>query len=472
MVSDFFSNGSVYVIDDQANEAAPLIKALYKHQVPHIYLDGSAAGLPKSPKQVRVILLDLNLKPGTATQDAKSFKSIHAGILSKLLANEASSYIVLVWSKEEATYRKYFEEIFNEKTDLYGFNNRPPLDIISLEKGDYFQSSVGESGEIIFDWKEGKEDQLFAILGEKLSNNEAFRILCSWETVIANSGANTVDYLFELVRGLKQPQLNQQLNQLVSSLSISYLGKENFEVITSNQERTDAFMLALSELIDDEIDRKIILKSQPEFEGWNVGRLKPDDRSKLNGKLLTSVETEKSTITGSVFEGGADHDFVQMLVDCLDVDRTKFKTKKESTEKGLGRPCTKEEVVELKVAVAKEISSDAKRFVAVEVNLTPLCDVVQKKEVYYRIVPGFIIDVKSSEWLFKSTDRNYCSPLLRLDESMGNCHLVLDYRYLHSEGKEKIEKRKKLFRLRKGFVDDIQLKLANHVSRLGMLYLG
>lgn len=472
MVSDFFANGSVYVIDDQANEAAPLINALNRHQIPHIYLDGSASGLPKSPKQVRVILLDLNLKPGTATQDAKSFKSIHAGILGKLLANEASSYMVLVWSKEEKAYLKYFKEIFEEPTDLYQLNSRAPLEIVSLEKGDYFTSALLELGETTYNWKEGKEAELFSLLEKKLSVNMAFRALCSWETVIASSGANTVDYLFELVSGQKQPNLNQKLDQLISNLSVAYLGKDNFDAITDDQERTDAFMLALSELIDDEIDRKILLKSQLEFDSWNPKRLNPNEKSKLNGKLLTSVETSKQTITGSVFEGGKDHDFVQMLIDCMDVDRNKFKSKKEASEKELGRTLTKEEVIKLKEDVAKEIAGEVNRFVPVEVNLTPLCDVVQKKEVYYRIVPGFIIDAKSSEWLFKSTDRNYCSPLLYVDEKMGNCHLVLDYRYLHSESKEKIEKRNKLFRLRKGFVDDIQLKLANHVSRLGMLYLG
>ena len=46
MIDNYFSTGNVYVIDDQVNEATPIINSLYSHQVPHIYLDGGTKGLP------------------------------------------------------------------------------------------------------------------------------------------------------------------------------------------------------------------------------------------------------------------------------------------------------------------------------------------------------------------------------------------------------------------------------------------
>ena len=104
MLDDFFSNGNVYVIDDQWHEAKPLLQTLYKCQLPHVYMDGSASNLPKSPKQVRLLFLDLNLVPGLNPSDSKTFMNKHAGILERLLANQSGSYIVLVWSKQEDTF--------------------------------------------------------------------------------------------------------------------------------------------------------------------------------------------------------------------------------------------------------------------------------------------------------------------------------------------------------------------------------
>lgn len=468
MLNNYFSTGNVYIVDDQINEATPLINSLFKHQIPHIYMDGTAGMLPKEPTQVRLLFLDLNLKKGINPTDKKSFKDTHAGILNKLLANSSSSYIILVWSKEENAYLDDFKEIFNEKKDQYSLNNRPPLDIISLEKTTFFSREMDDKGNFKYEWKKDKERSLLELINQKLGANEAFKTLASWESLIAKSGSKAVDNLFDLVNGSTAVDKNSELSEIISSLSISFLGIDKF-MSSDNQDKTDAFMLALSELIDDEIDKEIILKKQPEFKNWSLKRINNEGKSKLNSKLLTSIETDKKELTGSVFQGSKEHNYHKMFSDCIDQNRSTFKKQYKVEKSKKDNNGLKEK--EYKILLAKEIVEDINKFIPIEVNLTPLCDVVQNKEEYYRIVPGFLIDFKSYELLNKKTDRNYISPLLYQNSGLKECVMVLDFRYLFSLNKEDVDKRIKICGLRKSYVDEIQSKLANHVSRLGILYL-
>jgi hypothetical protein len=466
MLDNYFSTGNVYIIDDQKSEAFPLIDSLYKHQIPHVYMDGTAGKLPKNPKQVRLIFLDLNLRQGANPLDKKSFKNNHAGILNKLLANNSSSYIILVWSKEEKNYLGDFKEIFKATDDEYNLNSRPPLDIISLEKSSFFESSLDEGGLVNYNWKKGQETALYTLIKDKLIINEAFKTLSSWENLISNSGSQAVDNLFDLVKGKTTKEMNSKLSEIISSLSISFMGTDKF-LKSKNQDRTDAFMLALSELIDDEIDNEIILKKQPEFNNWSTTRINSVDKGKLNSKLLTSIEISKNKLTGSVFKGDKTHNYLKMFTDCIDQNRKAFKKKYN---------VAKTEIKELKekdfkTTLAKELVKDPSKFIPIEINLTPLCDVVQNKEEYYRIVPGFLIDAVSMDLLYTNTDRNYFSPLLYHNSGIKECIIVLDFRYLFTIKEKEIKERSKLCSLRKSFVDEIQSKLANHVSRLGILYL-
>lgn len=470
MLDNYFSTGNVYIIDDKINEASPIINSLYKNQIPHIYLDGSLSNLPKYPKQVRLLFLDLNLKPSLNPKDKKSFKNIHAGILNRLLANNASSYLILVWSKQEDTFLEDFEEIFVDSNNDFNLNQRPPLEIISLEKKDFFESHDNK-GEIVYVWKKDKEADLLKLIEEKLLQNEAFKILAAWEDLISKSGSRTVDYLFDLVQGETHAIMNSKLNSIITSLSVSYLGFDNF-LNLDNQKKTDAFMLALSELIDDEIDNEILNNSQPEFESWlPKKRLDSLDKGKLNSKLLTSVETSNKYLTGSILKGSPNHDYVSMLANCIDESRSMTKKIIQKAKDEKKAELTRDEKRELKISVATQISNNPNKFIPIELNITPLCDVVQNKQEYYRLIPGFLIDKKSSEHLFTNTDRNYFSPLLYSAVNLKECILILDFRFLHAVPEGQIGKMRKLCALRKSFVDEIQSKLANHVSRLGILYL-
>ncbi|MDI5889317.1 hypothetical protein [Flavobacterium yafengii] len=469
MMSNYFSSGNVYVIDDVFEEAKPIINSLYKLQIPHIYSDGSGSSLPELPVQVRLIFLDLNLKPTINPEDKKSFKNLHASILNKLLENNSCSYVVLVWSKEEETLLSDFKSMLLDED--YNLLHRQPLDIIELNKKNYFSQNNDEQGDSTFTWIPGTETQLFELITQKLNENEAFKILSSWETLIRKSGSKTVDSLFELACFNSEKSISINLNQIISNLSISVLGAKNFKLL-DNQGKTDGFMLALSELIDDEIDKEIILNTQkPEFTKWVKPNLNDDFICQLNSKLLISKDIRKKELTGSLFVADpARHDFLNLFTESFDISKDGKATHeciKINEGKGKGEKIKIEEYIE-KLFID---NSNRKYVIPIEINLTPLCDVVQKKEKYYRLVPGFLLHIDLRDYLLQSTDRNYKSPFLFIEIYHLNYIIILDYRYLYSLTFEELGRLDKLFTLRKNFVDDIQLKLSNHVSRLGVLNL-
>lgn len=469
MIHNSFSSGNVYIIDDQIGEAQPIINSLYKHHIPHVFSDGSRSSLPKIPKQVRLIFLDLNLLPSMNPEDKKSFKGLHAQILNQLLANNSSSYLILIWSKQEDTYLNDFKEVFSDNT--YGLKNRAPLEIISLDKKDYFSESSDENGDTIYSWKDEQEKQLFDLIEKKLSENESFKLLSTWETLIKKSGSKTVDYLFELVNGETKEEINLKLSDIITSLSISLLGQKNFRK-SDNQQKTDGFMLALSELIDDEIDREIILEPQMEYTKWAAKpNLDEVFKSKINAKLLLSIETAKKELTGSLFKVDINrHDYFELFKDGIDITKNS-QVIAELNE--INKEITKGNKMTEEIFISNLCQEyyPKNKVIPIELNITPLCDVVQKKEKYYRMIPGILVCKDLAKYLHKGTDRNFVSPLIFIDSLNDSFVILLDFRYFNSINLDELNKLNKIFSLRKSFVDDIQMKLSTHISRLGILNL-
>src|ERR1044072_6238729 len=114
-MQQYFKTGKTIVIDDQYNEAKPLLDALSKNQIPFLYTQGkpnSEFPLPKDAQYYTLIFLDLNLDFKFAggkiasEGDEKTFKGTHAQILDTIIKNKNRSFIIVLWSNEEEKDRK------------------------------------------------------------------------------------------------------------------------------------------------------------------------------------------------------------------------------------------------------------------------------------------------------------------------------------------------------------------------------
>ena len=107
-------NGRIVIVDDNIEEAAPLMKILSKNRIPFNYYSGlRAAEFPDNPNEnkLRALFLDLNIFE--LTSDVKTvISSIHP-ILQAIIPDNPNPYLLIIWSKKPDEYRTALENHFS-----------------------------------------------------------------------------------------------------------------------------------------------------------------------------------------------------------------------------------------------------------------------------------------------------------------------------------------------------------------------
>lgn len=484
MIGNYFKTGKTIVIDDQYEEAKPLLKSLYKHQIPHYYSDGRPNSddfpLPDEKLHFRLIFLDLNLQlqssMGSSDSDEfKNFKTQHLGILERILKNDNHSYLLVIWSQEEEKYKEHFEKIFDPAEKYH--TTKKPYRVLSLSKPDFFNQ-----GKFI----EGKEEELYAKIQTELENLDTYKLFCEWERIVNESAGETFDTIFQLVNGLEDTEKEEYLKKLITLLSVAYSGDEGYLNLTDDQMKTDSVLLALNQILNDDIDRLILDQRQEEYKNWfelksakDISNLrKAVDRGLINAKLFT-YSPNKPELTGSVYKLGRSNMIEKIFNESLLInDISASEKKKLKEEHGKKYQPTDEEMEKL---VSKKIEQIYSSIIPIELNITPICDVSQGKDILHRVIPGFIIGESYKMYIKTHAGFSKSTEIFKLNSisEKENILLYFDIRFFTTVQKEEIQKRVKdrstlpkyLFTLRGNLVNDFQIEVANHISRLGVLLL-
>ncbi|WP_299122325.1 hypothetical protein [uncultured Tenacibaculum sp.] len=480
MIHENFKTGKTIVIDDQYEEAKPLLDSLTRLHVPFIYSQGkpnSDYPLPdrNKPAHYNLVFMDLNLDfqftGGLTTEgNQKTFKGLHSQILNNLLKNSNRSFILVIWSNEEEEYKEHYLNIF-DKDEKYK-TSKLPYKIISLSKPDFFKQQ--EDGTYTFLGE--KEQELRERINEQLEKLEAFNLFCEWDKVISQSAGDTIDDIMGLINDISdENQREEHLAKILTAMSIAYSGDEGYLKFTENQDRTDSVLLTLTQLLNDDVDRNVLSERQQEFKQWKakdiseIKEIKRDVNSSLLNNKLLIFKPNKIDLTGSIYRISQDiTGFEQIFFDTFDNSKASKEYikayKKESKIKGV-IPADELKKLQDDYCLVSIFSTAS----IIEINLSPLCDIVQGKIVYHRIVTGYMI---SSEY-YNLTQNNLAyfvkTPVFHYNGQ--DVFLGLDLRYLVSSTQQEIQKKDYLFTLRTNLVNDIQIKLASHVSRLGVLNL-
>ncbi|HEY4198094.1 MAG TPA: hypothetical protein VGM63_21285 [Mucilaginibacter sp.] len=485
-MQQYFRTGKTIVIDDEYNEAKPLLDALSRNQIPFLYTQGkpnSEFSLPNiNPEDAQyynLIFVDLNLDFKFAGSqivsegDEKTFKSTHSQILNTIVKNKNRSFIIVIWSNEEENYLNYYLQLFEDLR----YTHKKPYKIISLNKPKYF--SLSQNGYQFNKNERGEtkpyEDALFNEINNALVDIEAFKLFCEWDRVVSHSVSDAIDDLMSLVNLIPgEENREQHLAKILTLISVAYSGLDGFLNLPNDEEKTDAVLLALTQILNDDIDRNVLNERHNEFKNWkaiNIEQVKSLYRSidpHLINKKLLIYKPNRLDITGSMYLIETNAIYLRrILKDCFDL---------ESTFKNIMKT--------LKIKYKRGFENEQKRdsqslgFLEylegqcspIELNVTPLCDIVQDKNINYRIISGFIIStvyydcIKKSDLAFF-----YKSPKFILDGN--DVFIGLDLRSFSSCTKQEINQKKYLFSLRSALINEVQTKLAAHVSRLGVLYL-
>jgi hypothetical protein len=119
----------VIIVDDEEEEALPMMKAFAKEGIPTAFFDGRIHGLPPKRKRfsgIRLAILDMDLIGGGVPDATKSQALVK--VLSSILSPENGPYAVLAWTKHPEI-RELFEQHVFARPDV-----PKPIVTVTIEK--------------------------------------------------------------------------------------------------------------------------------------------------------------------------------------------------------------------------------------------------------------------------------------------------------------------------------------------------
>jgi len=450
-------NGRIAIIDDQFEQALPLIKILSQNQNPHTYFSGDLKFLPKDGENlndIRVLFLDINLIDNSTHPD-KTLKAKLVPVLKRVISTKNFPYAIVYWSRQESEYNDLIKEMFS--TDL---SDRKPIAFMSATKSDFF-----EFDGTIIEGADGKIDLLFEKIKDLLDTDPAYSYLLNWENEIHASVDGTLQDVFSSYHEFDDWTNNA--NYIINKLGISYSGKA-----FSSQDAEDkikssfnALNIVLSDTIENAINVNAIENAQILVESKNTVA---DNIYSINSKLLLNGEKEPVDYPGAVVEA-LDSEVDSLFKDILNnsVNRKVIQVQIESSNPDKEAP----EIQKLTDKEAKRVRGEIREtWKKIYFSVTPLCDYVQNKADYNRCVHGMLIEADKKEFIDDKSEAIFVSPTFSYENV--NYVLVLHFRYFFTVRRPiKAENLNSLFRVRLQLLSEVQSKLARHVSRQGILFL-
>lgn len=425
-------NGRVAIIDDQINQAEPLMKVFSKMQIPFTYFSGDLEYLPSETENfndIRVLFLDINLLDNSEHPN-KILKGKILPVLSRVISKKNYPYVIIYWSRHQNKEDKKLieKDIFEQE-----LKERKPIAFLSAVKSDFFNLD----GSIADDFDD-KIVNLFTCINKLIAKSFAYSYLLNWENKVHISADKTLEEIFSAYNEFKNWENNA--NYIFNKLGLSYSGKSF--TLQNAKGRIKSSYNALNTVFIDTLENSL---NNSTIE--NAKKLKEPETTKnvesvnnINRKLLISDEKEPMHYSGTVIEiidKKSDNDY-EILLD----------------------------TILLKKGKRAEIIISWKK---IWLNVTPLCDTVQGKIVFHRLIRGIIV-LKEFSKMFFQNEAIYVSPSFSI-EKKDYC-IVIDYRQFFTLNKlRKSKNHKPIFRIRQQFLAEIQSKLARHINRQGILFL-
>ncbi len=416
----FPENGSVVIVDDQYEEALPLMKILSRMDVSFKYFTGNVNELPGSPlKNVKIIFLDIQLEGMEGVQNDKTKMSTLANVIKRIVDTNSHPYIIIAWTK----HQDLISDLNNS------LNNNKPLFILSMAKdecknnGNFDLNSISKK------------------IGENISEFKSFKYFLFWQNLVNRASNIIVNDIASLIQ--KDEGWDKKLQKILKLLAEAYAGKQ---AINENTEKYS--MLCFNNLLADIMERLIFQQNLILDRGENDSDLEDENiKGELNRRILISLEANTVPVPGNIYT--IDENF-----NPSDLDKNKL-------------------IVELFNGKFQDLDDNDKnqlieqsKLIILEVS--PFCDYAQNKWIKNRILPG-VMWPKQFKSKIKKADYIYRSPVLRIQNNL--YFLVFDLRYLSSVEPDILKDKKSDMRIRKELLNDIQSRIAAHINRFGVTSL-
>lgn len=427
-------NGRIAIIDDQISQAEPLMKIFSQRQIPFTYFSGDFNFLPSEGENfndIRVLFLDINLIDNSEHPD-NVLKSWLVPVLKRVISKDNYPYVVIYWSRHQNKNDKKLieKEIFEKE-----LKERKPIAFLSAIKSDFYNLD----GTMNDDYGD-KIVNLFNSINTLIAKYPAYSYLINWENKIHISADKTLEEIFSAYS--KFENWPDNANFIFNKLGLSYSGKSFAK--QNAEDRIKSSYNALNIVFTDTIESNLNKSSVPNAKKLEVSATAKnlETINSINKKLLISDSKEPLTYSGTVIE---------IVNKNLNID---FENLLDTVLNNKGKKA--------------EIISSWKN---IWLNVTPLCDTVQGKIVFHRMVRGIlVVPFKDMKKAFHNNEAIYISPSFSFDKK--DYVIIIDFRQfftLRTLGKTK--NRIPIFRIRQQLLAEIQSKLSRHINRQGVIYL-
>lgn len=423
-------SGRVIIIDDKFNEIETLIKVLSKYRVAVTYFTGRKEELPENPfSDVRIVFLDVQLE-GVTLKEEKTVRSVVVGVISRIIDSKNGPFILAIWTKHPEVIEPIKKTLLEE-----GYQPIP----FDIQKSDFFES----------DGKPKIEDtEMFDSLNKKLHETlkdlGIFNIFLLWENITHNSASSTVNSFSQLVKFDDSNTWNNEMLTIFYNLAKAWAGKTLD--INKPVEIIKNALFTFKGIFEDDLEEEIYNIQPSSINKFGTENVNEEIIGKLNTSLLLDTTTRSEVYPGNIYEEEQDAEIIKDILNVNDNDP---------------------------LVSIKNISK------VVSLEVSPLCDFVQKKMRKSRLLKGVILPEKipcgngSTFNIWNKIKQKaayiYTSPVFYYSNQLYK--IVFDFRYFSSVPITEIQNKSPVFRLRKEILTDIQIKLASHISRTGVLYL-
>ncbi|OBR92960.1 hypothetical protein CLRAG_22540 [Clostridium ragsdalei P11] len=494
----------VIIIDDEYEEAKPLIKCLAIKGIPSIYWDGGYENTPKAPlKGVRLVFLDMRF---SAVYDERNINTFLFHLLQKAISIDNGPYILFIWSKHDSEYLESFKkDILIEKQIA------SPYLILNMEKNKFIEqtyeknsayyeiaSAIEEKGnkellKILKDnidkgnekvkIKDGGIEKLASELDKKLKNMNSLSILLLWEKLVNVSAQNLIKDISDLSDNDKCWDNN--IKTLIRNLARANGGKALEE--TPKGYITNAIQ-ALNEMLSDELWNSLIREdiNQEEFSFIK----EPSIKKIAYGTTYSIYKSSKGTycikkdnsdyITFKDISSLSEMKDKEVVIELYEkylslLAETNFKLLCENTGNdnvfaklgGLYLIENKELLKEICRSSLKNIDQ-IKNIKLVKLDISSACDYAQNKLKRIRVLYGIIIE-KENFNAVQSTEDIYCTPLIKLDKKI--VKIVFNFHYISNQKKDELDTSAVKLFFRELLLNEIKHRLSSYISRVGIINL-
>lgn len=511
-------NGSVVIIDDKPNQAAPIVKAFAKKGIATIYFKGTSKNeLPDNPlTSVRLAIVDLQLLDTDTDEHNIATRLIN--VLQKVISSENGPYMLMIWSLKNNTFSEEFKLLLRDPK-----NGIVPICITSLNKSECLDSvdnsdKIDFVNDIISDLKQEFDNNQLDLIKTVVINNipsdieyEAkhnavdiiennlvielkkagvFHLFVIWENLIRRAGVQTVKAISSAIEYTDLWEIN--MRDVFKRMALAKVGKNTLTDDLQLKAALSIFSASFSEELESKIkqlefpehidlDSNFAIAGQKDNDIYKVVIYQEQETRKV--KLLKNdiLYKNKENINFAKITSLSDglDQFEKPLIENLvekyqDVPfhiNSQLHIEQDPSEGHMPgnvylRKVDNTEKQTMLSTYFDKIPDDASLYNFIELEVSPLCDYAQNKWKKSRLLSGLVYPssskIKKGEYFYRD------APCFIVENNKYN--MAFCYLYFKASDVDEVERRgKPWFRIKRELLQDIVSGLTGHLNRAGIV---